>query len=76
MVEQQPHELVWTSATGAVTARCLQVVSDLGIADALGTEPAPVDVLATQCGVDADALCRVLHLADQVGREGAYQGQL
>jgi C-methyltransferase len=66
MVEQQPHELVWTLATGAVTARCLQVIGELGVADALGPEPASVDVLAARCGVDADALDRVLHLlADQ-----------
>jgi C-methyltransferase len=66
MVEQQPHELVWALATGAVAARCLQVVSELGVADALGPEPARVDVLAARCGLDADALDRVLHLlADQ-----------
>jgi hypothetical protein len=66
MAKQQPHELVWTLATGAVSARCLQVVSELGVADTLGPEPAGVEVLAARCGVDADALDRVLHLlADQ-----------
>jgi hypothetical protein len=66
MTEQQPHELVWTLATGAVTARCLQVVSELGVADALGPERVAVEELAARCGVDADALDRVLHLlADQ-----------
>ena len=66
MMEQQPHELVWTLATGAVTARCLQVVCELGVADALGSEPASVEELATRCGIDAGALDRVLHLlADQ-----------
>jgi C-methyltransferase len=76
MAERQPHELVWTLATGAVTARCLQVVSELGVADALGPEPVGVDVLAARCGVDADALDRVLHLlADQgvfVRNAGGY----
>jgi C-methyltransferase len=66
MVEQQPHELVWTLATAAVSARCLQVVSELGVADALGPETAAADVLADRCGLDADALDRVLRLlADQ-----------
>src|SRR4051794_11138236 len=67
MTQQQPHELVWTLATGAVTARCLQVVSELGVADALGPEPVAVDVLAARCGLDADALDRVLHLPPDQG---------
>jgi hypothetical protein len=72
MVEMQPHEVVWSLATGAVAARCLQVVAELGVADAVGPEPTSVDVLAARCGGDADALDRVLRL---LAAEGVFARQ-
>jgi hypothetical protein len=66
MTEQQPRELVWTLVTGAVTAHCLQVVSELGVAGRTRPGAVAVEELAARCGVDADALDPVLHLlADQ-----------
>jgi len=45
-----------------VPSTCLHVVAELGIADYLGDAPAGESELASRCGVDADALGRVLRL--------------
>jgi len=42
--------------------RCLHVVADLGVADALGESPRTAADLAASVHVDADALGRVLRL--------------
>lgn len=55
-----PHALVWDLATRAFAARCLQAVTQLGVADALGAEGADIRDLAENLDVDADALGRVL----------------
>lgn len=56
------HALLWHLATGAVVSRCLHVVAELGVADALEAHGADVDALADELDVDADALGRVLRV--------------
>jgi C-methyltransferase len=62
MLQQEPHELLWTLTNAGIAARCLQVVADLGVADVIGAEPVSIEILGRQCGVDPDALNRVLRL--------------
>jgi O-methyltransferase domain len=63
-------------ATGYWLPRCLHVVADIGVADALETEPRSVADLARALGVNADALDRVLRLLASHGiferRDGKY----
>ncbi|MFE4963146.1 methyltransferase [Streptomyces sp. NPDC056660] len=59
---QQPHEIIHAHIYSAYTARCLQAVADLGIADHIDDDPLPVGELAAACGTDPDALHRVLRL--------------
>ena len=49
----QPHEVIWTLTNGGVAARCLHVVAELGVADAVDDEPVSAEALAAHCGVDA-----------------------
>lgn len=49
-------------AHGHIAARCLHVIADFGVADALGEEPASAAALAERTGLDADALNRMLRL--------------
>jgi hypothetical protein len=65
--EPQPHETVWALSTAGFAARCLHVVSDLGVADRIGDEPVPVGELARSCRVDPSALDRVLRLLSTHG---------
>ena len=60
--EQPAGELVWGLANAGFAARCLHVVADLAVADRIDDAPVPVAELAAACGVDADALDRVLRL--------------
>jgi hypothetical protein len=55
-----PHALLWELATITAVSRCLHVVAELGVADALEPAGAEIDVLAERVGVDVDALGRVL----------------
>ena len=57
-----PRETVWAVATAGFAARCLHAVADIGVADGIEDSPMPVATLASVCGVDADALDRVLRL--------------
>ncbi len=73
---QQPHELVWTLATAGLAARCVHVVADLGVADWIDDSRVPAAELASACGVDADALGRVMSLLAAHGifdhRDGTF----
>ena len=74
MVEQQPHEIIWTLTNAEIASRCLHVVAELGVADAVGDEPVTAAALAAKSGVNADALHRVLCLLADYGvfaRDGA-----
>lgn len=62
MPEVPPFELLQQSAGAFFLSRCLQLVAESGVADALGEEPARVSVLAEAAGVHAKALSRVLNL--------------
>jgi len=58
----QPRETVWAVANAGFAARCLHVVADLGVGDLIYDVSVPIDVLASACAVNADALDRVLRL--------------
>lgn len=60
MSEQNPVESILGLATAYWASRCLHVVADAGIADALGDEPRSAAELAVQTGTNADALHRIL----------------
>jgi O-methyltransferase domain/Dimerisation domain len=49
------------------TSRCLHVVAELGVADALGDQPQTTDALAKATGTQPQALYRVLRLLASVG---------
>jgi len=57
-----PVEILMQIAGGYSLSRCLHVVADLGVADALGDSPRTAAALAESTGADADALNRVLRL--------------
>ena len=64
MAETDPAVLVGTIGAAYLDSRCLHVVADLGVADALGDGPRALASLAGELGVDEAALGRILrHLA-------------
>ena len=74
MIGQQPHEIIWTLTNAEVASRCLRVVAELGVADAMGDEPVTAAELASARSVNADALHRALCLLTDHGvfrRDGA-----
>jgi len=64
-----PHELLRDMTTGWVLTRSLQVVADLGVADALGDLPVPATDLASIAGAHPQALERTLRL---LGAHGVF----
>lgn len=60
MSEPSPEARLWNLMRGAMTAKALGVVADLGVADALAGGPRPVAELAAEVGADRDTLHRVL----------------
>ena len=62
-VEQaRPADLVADLAKAHIAARCLHVVANTGVADAIGDSGATSERAAAQVGLNADALDRVLRL--------------
>lgn len=57
-----PFALVQHIADGYNLSRCLHVVANLGVADALGEAPAPAATLAAAIGADPGVLGRVVRL--------------
>src|SRR5215467_7921310 len=53
--------------TACWTSRCLHVVAELGVADAIGDQPQSTEAIAKATGTDAQALYRVLRLLASVG---------
>jgi len=62
-----PHAVLWDLSTRAFVARCIHVVAELGVADAIGDDGADVADVAVELGVDADALGRVLRALSPYG---------
>lgn len=62
MIGQNPFAIVQQIAGGYCLHRCLHVVAELGVADALDDTPRTAADLAAEVGADADALARVLRL--------------
>ncbi len=56
-----PPQAIWDLVTAHAVARCVHVVADLGVADALDGD-ATVEELAGRTGANADALGRMLRL--------------
>ena len=66
--EEMPDPLaVWTLINSHVVARCIHVIADFGVPDALGGEPASTEELADRTGMNADALARMLRLVSAHG---------
>src|SRR3954453_8645171 len=57
-----PPDIIFALSTAGFAARCLHVVAELGVADLIGDRSVAVSELAASCGVDPDALDRVLRL--------------
>jgi hypothetical protein len=62
MSKPQSIELVRDLINSHALARCVQVIAELGVADALEDRPATATELATRTGANADALNRILRL--------------
>jgi len=65
--EPDPVVTVLQIAGGHCLARCLHVVAELGVADALDQEPRSAADLARSVGAQPDALARVLRLLSAYG---------
>ena len=59
--------MIWPLINAHVVARCVHVVAELGVADALGDEPADAATLAARTQADADALHRMMRLLSAHG---------
>jgi O-methyltransferase domain len=73
VTDVSPEEQLWKLQRGALAARALGIVAELGIADALADGPRPVAKLAERSGADEDTLYRLLRAlaSDGVFAEGA-----
>lgn len=58
--ESNPARTIMGLATAYWASRCLHVIAELGVADALGDEPQSAEALAKASGVQPQALHRVL----------------
>ena len=58
---------VWTLINSHVVSRCIHVIADFGVPDALGGDPTSAEELAARTGMDADALARMLRLLSAHG---------
>jgi hypothetical protein len=74
--DHQAMATVLEIAGGYPLSRCLHVVADLGVADALDDSPRTVTALAEAVDANADALGRILRLLSAYGvfilRDGEY----
>lgn len=69
-----PPQVLVELAHGHIATRCLHMIADFGVADALGEEPASAAALAERTGLDADALNRMLRLLATRGVFAEAQG--
>src|SRR5262249_49237955 len=56
------EQALWSLINSHTVARCLQVVAEFGVADALADRPMTAAELAAKTGMNADALNRMLRL--------------
>lgn len=70
-------QAILTLSTAYWASRCLHVIADAGVADALGDEPRTAAELAARTGTHADALHRILRSLANHGiftlREGRFE---
>jgi hypothetical protein len=62
MDKMESAQMLWGMINSNVLARCVQVVAEYGVADALAERPMTAAELAAQTGMNADALGRMLRL--------------
>jgi hypothetical protein len=62
MDKMPPAQILWGMINSNVLARCVQVVAEYGVADALADRPMTSAEIAMQTGMNADALGRMLRL--------------
>jgi SAM-dependent methyltransferase len=74
--QSSPSQTLADLAHGHIAARCLHVIAEFGVADALGEERESAAALGERTGLDADALNRMLRLLAAHGvfahEEGGY----
>ena len=64
---QADPQAVWALINAHVVSRCIHMIADFGVADALDSEPASAEELAQRTGMNADALARMLRLLSAHG---------
>ena len=57
-----PDQVLWVLTASHAVARCMHVIAEFGVADALADRPMTAAELAAQTGMNADALNRMLRL--------------
>lgn len=62
-----PFGTLWEVSTMYWLSRCLHVATELGVADALGSQPEPAEVLARKVGAHPDRLYRIARLLSSHG---------
>jgi hypothetical protein len=67
MDPENPFATIQELSAGYFASRCLHVVAELGVADALIDGPMTVEAVAAATGADADALARILRLLHPQG---------
>src|SRR5262245_58898315 len=68
-----PEQVLWALINSHAIARCLHVIAEFGVADALADRPMTGSGLAAKSGMNADALNRMLRLLaahDMFAHEG------
>jgi len=70
-MDKSPHQFVAALVNAHTAARCMHVIAEFGVADALEDEPASGAELARRTGLNADALGRMLRL---LAAHGVFAG--
>ena len=66
--EERPDPAaVWALINSHVVSRCIHMIAEFGVADALDSQPARAEQLAERTGMNADALARMLRLLAAYG---------
>jgi hypothetical protein len=69
-----PHAQMWSLAVSHYLPRCLHVIAELGVADAIDTHPVTTADIALKSGAHADTLNRMLTLVATAGVFRAADG--